>query len=172
MENRKFCIGDIVAYGTNWICTIEKIENISMATGMPEMPYYVLKPESKELSTVYVPVNNEKLVGKIRETLSKDQIENMINSTKGEEISWSNDRRSRNENFHSILSGGVQKELLLMINCIRMRKKKLSDEGKKLPATDSTILKQAEKLVNEEFSRALDIDPGEVREYIKRVLGL
>ena len=40
-------------------------------------------------------------------------------------------------------------------------------QGKALPASDSKMLENAEKLVEEEFSYALDIAPSEVGKYIR-----
>ena len=167
MTERKFAIGDLVAYGINGICTIENIEMMSMVTDMPEMPYYVLKPENSDSSTVYIPVGNDKLVSKMRRVMTRDEIREMVVDSKDKEIEWDNDRRYRNEQFHSILADGVHQEMILMIDCIHKRKEKLTETGKKLPATDSNILKQAEKLVVEEFSHVLDIEPRDVSRYIR-----
>lgn len=167
MTERNFAVGDLVAYGTNGICTIEKIDMMSLVSDMPEMMYYVLKPENSDSSTVYIPLNNEKLVSKMRRVMTKKEIENMILDSKGKEIAWNSDRRFRTEEFHEILAAGVQQKMILMIDCIQKRKKSLIDSGKKLPATDSNILKQAEKLVNEEFSHVLGIQPRDVGRYIR-----
>lgn len=170
MTRNKFEIGDLVVYGTNGLCTIEGVEMMSFADGMPENPYYVLRPDSNNSSTVYVPQNNDKLLGKMRKLLTRDEIETIVLACRDEDMPWNNDRRFRNEQFRKIMATGVHKELLLMVKCIHTRKKELDLEGKKLPTTDSNMLKQAEKLVNEEFSYVLKITPEEVGEHIRSVL--
>ena len=170
MSLNEFVIGELVSYGTNGICTIEKIEMMSMVSDEPEMPYYVLKPEGNSSSTVYVPLHNEKLVSRMRKLLTAEEISQMIEDTTREHFDWDNDRRSRNDSFHRILNSGVSKEMLMMIQCIKKRKKELVTEGKKLPATDTTTLKQAEKLVFEEFSRVLGLDINQIESYVMSVL--
>ncbi|MBQ0079317.1 MAG: CarD family transcriptional regulator [Eubacterium sp.] len=167
MTRNKYEIGDLVVYGTNGLCTIEGVEMMSFGAGLPENPYYVLRPDSNSESTVYVPINNEKLVGKLRKLLTEDEINEAIAYCKDTEFVWDNDRRYRNERFRQILAGGVHRDVLCMIRCIYERKHALAIDGKKLPTTDNNILKQAEKLVNEEFSYVLKITPNEVGEYIK-----
>ena len=170
MSQKEFVIGELVSYGTNGICTIEKIEMMSMVSDEPEMPYYVLKPEGNSASTVYVPLHNEKLVSRMRKLLTAEEINQMLEATTREHIDWNNDRRYRNDSFHRILSNGVSKEMLMMIQCIEKRKEELINEGKKLPATDTTTLKQAEKLVSEEFSRVLGLDINQIESYVMSVL--
>ncbi|MDO4393663.1 MAG: CarD family transcriptional regulator [Bacillota bacterium] len=170
MSQNEFIIGELVSYGTNGLCTIENIEMMSMVSDEPEMPYYVLKPESSSLSTVYVPMHNEKLVSRMRKLLTPEEIKQMVSDTVTEQIKWNNDRRYRNDSFHNILNNGVSKDMLLMIQCIEKRKEDLTVEGKKLPTTDTTTLKQAERLVSEEFSKVLGIDKDQIEDYVLSII--
>ena len=57
-----------------------------------------------------------------------------------------------------------------MIICIYEKKRELAKNGKKLSVTDQGTLKSAEKLVEEEFAWALDMDPKDVPAFIRRRL--
>ena len=57
-----------------------------------------------------------------------------------------------------------------MIRCIYEKKRELARQGKKLSVTDTTTLRSAEKLVEEEFAWVLDLDPEEVPAFIRKRL--
>lgn len=172
MEKDEFVKGDIVAYGKNGVCSVEEIKPLSFSEGMKECMYYILKPEANPESKIFVPAENEGLVSKMRDLMTKEEIDSLILDTKDREIKWDTNRRYRNENFHEILSRGVHSDMLLMIRCIIRKKHELMEIGKKLPTTDNNTLKSAEKLIQEEFSYVLKIDNTEVEGYIKDTLNI
>ena len=172
MDDSKFSKGDYVVYGTSGVCVIEDIKLMKFALDSEKSPYYVLKPESNESSVVYVPAGNEKLMAKMREVMTKSEIDDLLLGMRDKEITWEKDRRSRSEMFHEILVKGVTQKLLLMIRCIYLKKRELLPLGKRLPATDENTLRSAEKLVEEEFSHVLGIPVSDVSEYIRNLLNV
>ncbi len=170
MAEKQFGKGQYIVYGTNGICIVEDIAEMSFAKGMPKAPYYILKPAAADSSTIFVPMKNEKLVSKMRALMTKAEIDALLIGMKDKELEWESDRRYRTENFHEIMAQGVTEDLLLMISCIYVRKRELIKQNKKLPATDSNTLKQAEKLVEEEFSYVLGLAPSDVGKYIRSLL--
>lgn len=167
MGNERFDKGEYVVYGTNGICLVEDIRLMRFASYTEKSYYYVLRPVNNDTSVIYVPMNNEKLMDRLRSVMTKEDIDSLLAAIKGKEIEWENNRRFRTEHFHEILVNGVNQKLLLMIRCIYMRKRELTDQGKKLPTTDENTLKAAERLVNEEFAHALCISKTDVGEYIR-----
>lgn len=167
MGNDRFVKGEYVVYGTNGICLVEDIRLMKSDFDTEKSYYYILRPLNNDTSTIYVPMNNEKLMDRLRSVMTKEEIESLLAGIKDKEIEWENNRRFRTEHFHEILVGGVNQKLLLMIRCIYTRKRELTEQGKKLPTTDENTLKAAEKLVNEEFAHALCISKNDVGEYIR-----
>lgn len=172
MEDRRFKKGQYMSYGTNGICLLEDITEMSFARGMEKNLYYILKPAAANASTIFVPVDNDALTAKMRPLMTKEEIDSLLLGMKNKAIPWEKDRQYRTENFHEILVKGVTEELLLMISCIYMKKRELLEQGKKLPATDSNTLKSAERLVEEEFSFVLGIEQESVSKYIRNVLAV
>lgn len=172
IESSMIAKGQYVVYGTNGICLVEDIRMMKFALDTEKNPYCILKPASSDSSTIYVPLNNEKLMGKLRPVMTKEDIDSLLLGMRDKEITWDGDRRNRTERFHDILAGGVTQTLLLMIRCIYMKKRELISLGKNLSATDEGTLKSAEKLVEEEFSYALHIPKEEVTTYIRDLLGV
>ena len=170
MNRNGFDIGEYVSYGINGMCNIEDIRPMQLSQSVEKMMYYILRPESNPKSTIFVPVNNQKLVSKMRELMTKDQINAMLVRMKDRTLEWEKDVRFRTESFHEILSNGVNQDLILMIRCLHRKRQELVQLGKKLPARDSNTLKTAERLVEEEFAHVLHIKCEEVSDYIRDVL--
>lgn len=172
MNNSVFEKGQYVIYGTNGLCVVEDIKNMSFIKGEEKKLYYILAPVKAKSSTIFVPLNNEKLVLKMRDTMTKEEIDSLLMGMSDKEFEWENDRRARADMFHDIIAKGVTEELLLMIRCIYMKKNELMAKKKFLPTTDSKTLEFAEKMVEEEFAYVLEIQPGEVGDYIRKVLAV
>lgn len=170
MNRNGFDIGEYVSYGINGMCNIEDIRPMQLSQSVEKMMYYILRPESNPKSTIFVPVNNQKLVSKMRELMTKDEINAMLVRMKDRTLEWEKDVRFRTESFHEILSNGVNQDLILMIRCLHRKRQELVQMGKKLPARDSNTLKTAERLVEEEFAHVLHIKCEEVSDYIRDVL--
>ena len=170
MNKNGFDIGEYVSYGINGMCNIEDIRPMQLSQSVEKMMYYILRPESNPKSTIFGPVNNQKLVSKMRELMTKDEINAMLVRMKDRTLEWEKDVRFRTESFHEILNNGVNQDLILMIRCLHRKRQELVQLGKKLPARDSNTLKTAERLVEEEFAHVLHIKCEEVSDYIRDVL--
>ena len=170
MNRNGFDIGEYVSYGINGMCNIEDIRPMQLSQSVEKMMYYILRPESNPKSTIFVPVNNQKLVSKMRELMTKDEINAMLVRMKDRTLEWEKVVRFRTESFHEILSNGVNQDLILMIRCLHRKRQELVQLGKKLPTRDSNTLKTAERLVEEEFAHVLHIKCEEVSDYIRDVL--
>ncbi len=66
-----FQINDTVMYGIHGVCRIDDITTKEFMGTTKE--YYVLKPVNDFTATLYVPMHNEKTVGKMRKILSKQE---------------------------------------------------------------------------------------------------
>lgn len=170
MEEAQFETGQYVVYGTNGICMIDSIEMMSFAAGMPKEMYYILRQNRNRATQFFVPLSNHELTSKMRVPMQKEDIEDILMGLSDGDVEWISDRRQRAEYFKSILHEGVSGRLLNMITCIYEHKRKLAKAGKKLPVTDASTLKAAEKLVEEEFCWVLGVEPDEVAVYIRKRL--
>lgn len=160
-------IGEVVSYGTTGICTIEDIRMESLSrVGARKQEYYVLRPAATPTCVTYVPTANEALTAKMRRVMTGEEIDRMIDSVKGQSLDWIEDTRQRADAYQKVLSGGISGELLKLISCLYLEKKKRSKGGKKFCATDEKILSSAERMVSEEFAYALQITEKQVSAYI------
>lgn len=164
--SKTFNQADYVVYDNAGVCYIENITNVKFDTYSPERMCYILKPLYNNKSVVYIPIDNEKLTGKMRYAMSKEEIDKLISESVTESIPWNDDRRRRTEEFKKILSEKQPQVLLQLIFCIYTKKKELQTIGKKISSSDELLLQNAERFIDEEFSYSLGISLSEVSPYV------
>lgn len=109
---------EYVSYGTQGICQIEAIRSIQFEGCSDAREYYVLHPIAQAQSSIFVPVNNPRLTGRMRPVLSPEDIEQILSNIKGQRLAWIKDRKQRTELFHRILTERKPEELLLLAACL------------------------------------------------------
>lgn len=166
MENQ-FKAGDHIVYDTYGICEITEVKKMTLVSGTPFQPYYVLRPLSAGHSTYYVPCENEALCNKMRLPMNKEKINELLAESVLSSVKWIENRQLRSEKAREIIRNGVTPDLIALIRCLYERKLSLKENGKALSATDESLLSSCEKLVSEELSFSLDIPIDEVAGYIK-----
>ena len=88
-----FNVNDTILYGTHGICKVTDITE--QRFNDKSNKYYILQPHHNPSSTIYVPTDNEKLVSRMRHTLSEEEIYELLKSMPDTEGS-STLRSSRN----------------------------------------------------------------------------
>ena len=161
-------LNEKVMYGTTGVCVVDSVEDKRIGKGIKK--YYVLKPVSQSTSTVYIPADNHKLLEKVRKMLSVEEIKSILNSLNSEPDIWTDNDAERREKFSEIISSGDRKACLILLRTLHNRQNFLSGTGKRLHIADERALKEAQRLILDEFSVVLSISPNEVREYIKAEL--
>ena len=167
---QKFAVNDYVIYGKSGLCQVIEIKTVHMANTKNE--YYVLNSVNGNQVTIYVPCSNEVLMTKMRYPMTKDEIDSLLVSTKGQEIKWIDNNNERNEYFHSITESENYKDWLLIIGCLYIKKQEKLANGKHLSSHDENTLKLLEKLIQDEFCYSLQLDKDQVSQYIKEKLDI
>lgn len=155
-ENMICNINDAVLYGLEGICWFAGISEKEI--NGKRNKYYVLRPVYNDKSTIFVPVDNEKLIAKIRRVLSVDEIHALIKAIPNESTIWIEDDAVRREQYKKILARGDRTELVRLIKTLYLRQQSLKEKGRKMPVADERFIKDAEKLLHDEFAHVLNID--------------
>lgn len=163
-------IGQIVLYGAEGACRISEISRIKV--GHKREEYYVLRPIHREGSTVFVPLNNEALLSKMRSLLTLDEINVLMEQVAGEDPMWIEDTAERKAEYQRILQKMERLELLRMIRGLYFRRDALRRRGKYLRGSDEQMLRDAEKIFNDELALVLEMERREVPEYIRKRMGM
>lgn len=149
-----FSRGETVIYGVNGVCRIDGITQMDI-TG-EKKDYYVLKPVFNGRSTLFVPTDNEKLVGRMRPLITEAGIKALAKNFPSIEPLWIEDEDERKARCAAALADNDRETALALIKAIRVHRDRQFDIGKKLHVGDERFLKDAEKLLREEASFVLD----------------
>ena len=150
----RYSIGDVVVYGSTGLCDVVDIKRDEV--GGVEHEYYVLAEHfSRGTSLTYVPVENERLVSKIRPLMSYSAAAELISKIPCiEPMEWIPDNRRRAEHFKSVLDSGDKELMVAMIKVIIIMGRERERIGKKNFMTDLAALNKAKRLIISELSFA------------------
>ena len=160
-----FQVGELVIYGMSGVCRITGTEK--MKVGGAKAEYYILKPVYRESATVYVPKENGQLLAKMRRVLSAEEIDRVLGTVSEEKVAWIEDPNERRETYAGILTGGDRCLIVRMLRTLYLRRQELRSVGKQLRSGDDQLLRDAERLLHDEFSLVLHIPKQDVPEYIR-----
>ena len=160
-----FQVGQNVLYGTEGVCVITRIEE--MKVNRVKTRYYVLTPCYRSGATIFVPADNESLTGKMHPVLSKDEIETLLQHVRENELPWIDDHSERRAAYQEILNAGDRTQVIRLIHALYLRRDALIARSKHLRSSDEQILRDAERLLKDEFALVLNIPQADVPEYIR-----
>ncbi len=156
-----FKIGDSVVYRSEGVCVVSDIRSESFGGIGKSEEYYILTPVNDKKSTVFVPVNNERLTSMMRRLLNADELSTVIDGLRDERIEWVSDSRARSNVFREMLSSGDRRQLIILLNTVSERVDALREAGKKVGSTEANAYMKAERLLYEEFAATTDIQSQE-----------
>jgi CarD family transcriptional regulator len=159
-----FSVGDSFIYSGHGICELTEIREMSVDN--VTRPYYVLKSVFGNDFTLYVPLGNENLEAKMKCLLSADEIHKFIGEMPGEDSAWVEDENERKEFYKETLSNGDRPSLVRMIKSVFLRKHELNAAGRKLHMSDEQFMRDAEKILYDEFAYVLGIKQEDVLPFI------
>ena len=153
-------------YGTQGICKIVDITEQDFLGTKKE--YYVLKPIGDEGATLFAPVYNSKIEGKMRRILTEQEINQLIESMPNEDAIWIDNENQRKEQYNKIIAKGNHVELIQMIKALYFHKQERESNGKRLYLSDERFFKEAERILYDEFQYVLGIERENVLPFIFR----
>lgn len=161
----KFIKGEKVLYSVNGVCEIADITE--KVFGKTVMRYYVLKPISNGEATLFVPVNNENLVRKMKKLMTQPQLDEVLDAVSSKDVEWNSNEVVRKEEFRNTISFGNIGEILVLLKSIWLHRRIQNSKGRKLHISDEMYLREAEKIIKEEISTVIGVEQDEVIPYIK-----
>jgi len=156
--------GDYVVYGSNGICCVAGITTIDIAGIPKDRLYYILRPEGRTESKIFIPVDNQKSM--LRKVISKREAEELIEEIPEiAPLDIDNDK-FREEKYKKCIQSCDCRELICIIKTIYLRDKKRMEQGKKAMAVDERYLRLAEENLYTELSMLLGIPKNNMESYI------
>ena len=158
-----FSVNDTIMYGTQGVCKIVEITEKDFMGAKKE--YYVLKPMNDKGATLFAPVT-AKDSGKMRRILSKEEIYELVNGMPKEDTSWIKNDNLRKETYKRTIAEGDHTKLIKMICDLYAHREEREAAGKHLYLSDERFLKEAERILCDEFTYVLNLKKDEVLTFV------
>ena len=159
------CIGDTVLFSTEGIFVIDRITQKEIGGRLAD--YYELKSCGKDNSVIYLPLENQTLISKVRPLLTESEICGLLTKISDFDDLWVEDNKLRKEKFQEILQSGDREELIRLAGTIYKHQQDMKLKHRKLSISDERVLKEAERIISMEFAYVLNIDRSDVPQYIQ-----
>ena len=157
-------IGDHVVYGIHGVCRILCEEERKVDRN--KVQYFVLEPVDQAGARYYIPKQNQAALSKLRPVLSREELEALLRSGAVREDFWIADENRRKQTYRELIGSGDRGALIRMVGTLHRHRREQMETGRKFHLCDENFLRDAEKLLNAEFSMVLGIAPGQVGQYI------
>lgn len=161
-------IGDQVVYGVHGVCRVVDTEERSI--DRKRVTYLVLEPEGQQGARYLVPTHNAAAMSKLRQVLSRDELEALIRSSEVLEDRWIPDENRRKQTYRELISSGDRTALMGMVSTLYRHKAAQTAAGRKCHLCDENFLRDAEKLLSGEVSLVMGLDADEAKAYLRRHL--
>ena len=156
MSDYMFNIGDFVVY-KNDVCEVVAYKEKHIKGNY----YYELVPILDDSLKIVVPVSN----GYLRDVLSKEEAEKIIDMIPDIEVIKINDKLIENE-YKRLLHEDGYEGLIKIIKTTYLRNEDRINNKRKISEKDDNYFNLAEKYLYSEFSVSLDIPYEEVKKYV------
>lgn len=155
--------GDIVLFGINGICEITDVRTLDISGVDKNKLYYILHSRDNNC-TIYISVDGD--LSKMRKLISKENALKLIENIRQIDPLILKDDKKPDLEYKEVLNKYDCSELIKLIKCIYLRKKKRLEEGKKAMAVDEKYMNIAEDVLYQELGTVLNIPKDEVLDFI------
>lgn len=156
--------GDVIIYGNNGVCTVEKIGPLDSNLSMKGRVYYTLQPFYMKESRIFTPADNEKVL--MRSVISKKEALELIDDIRNIDALWISDEKGREYEYKEAIGKCDCRELVKIIKTIYTRKQSRIAEGKKVTAVDEKYFHMAENSLYGELAIPMGMTKEAVKEYV------
>lgn len=156
--------GELIICGGHGVCRVIDITDNPIDRMDRKRKYYLLEPVFEKTSTIYTPVDNEKII--MRRIMNEEEAQRLIEHIREIDIVWIQEEKRREQTYKDAIRTYDSRSLVQIIKTLYQRKKVRINEGKKVLSSDEQYLRKAEELLYSEMSLALSIPKDKVEEYI------
>lgn len=160
-----FQIGDKVVYGVHGVCRI--VEEEARIIDKKNVTYLVLEPVGQGGSRFLVPTHNASAMAKLKPMLTREELEALTHSEQVLADGWIKDENLRKQTYRELISSGDRARLMCMVRSLYRHKAAQNAAGKKCHLSDENFLRDAEKLLVNEFSMVLELDADQAKQYLR-----
>lgn len=160
-----FQIGERVVYGFHGVCKVVDLEE--RVVDRKKVVYMVLEPMGQGNAKFYIPTHNAVAMTKIKRILSREELEDLLQSDAVRNGSWIAEENLRKQMYRELISKGERENLMQMVRCIYQYKAEQAAAGKRCHLCDDNFLRDAERLLTSEIAMILELDPEQAKQYLR-----
>ena len=154
--------GEYIIYGSNGVCEVQDYMNAAGETD--NRTYYVLAPMRSKGSTIFSPVDNQKVL--MRKVMTKEEARELLQGIPEYEDMEIRDSRTQEQQYKEILQSCNSTDSLRLQKALYQRKRKREAAGRRITAVDEKYLFLARGCLLNELSIALDMDVDDVEKIL------
>ena len=162
-------VGEMIHHPNRGLCRVEEITRMRPSSAEPEKDYYKLTPLDSVGSTVFTPVDSDRV--KLRRMISKEEARQLIDDFPSIETLKITDERKVENICRDSLASIDCKDWVSLIKVLYKRRNKRLAEGKKVAVSEDRYYQSAVGRLHLELGEALGIEASEVEAYITAQLG-
>jgi len=161
-------IGDYVIYGIHGVCRVMGTER--QLVNHKRSEFLILEPLVHSGSKYYVPTGNPAAMGKLRPVLSKEELQQLLDSDDARQDCWISDEGRRKQEYRELIVSADRLRLMQMVSSLYRYKGAQEAVGRKCHQSDDNFLRDAEKLLCSEISLVMELHADEARDYLRKYL--
>ncbi len=154
--------------GGHGVCRVREITSNPMDKSDWKTKYYILEPVFEKGSTIYTPVDNDKMV--MRKVMSEDDAKELVNLFATVQTVKIREEKNREQLYKEAIRTYDSQSLVQIIKTLYLRRQDRVRQGKKVLSSDEHYLKKAEELLFNEMSVALSIPRENIETYLEQEL--
>ena len=158
----------LIMCGGHGVCRVVNVTGNPIDRLDKVRKFYVLEPVFEKGSTVYTPVDNDKVI--MRRIMNKKEAEELVGQITKIDTVWIREEKGREQMYKEAIRTYDCQSLVQIIKTLYLRKQNRLKEGKKVLSSDEQYLHKAEELLYSEMSLALSIPKDEVEAYIREAV--
>ncbi len=147
-------VGDYVVYGMQGACRVTEITEVDFAE--KGKLYYKLVPEADKKGEIFVSV--DKGANKMRDLMSEDRANAMLDKIHEVEGNWQIDDRNRETTYKQAIHSGDYDQMMNILVGLYQKKKRRVKQGKRQTEVDDRIFRNTKKVLLGEMAVVLDSD--------------
>lgn len=160
--------GDYIVYGISGPCLITDVTRLSMPGCDGKRKYYVLRPVNSAKSTIYSPVDNDKVT--IRQIMTREEAEELLQEVPGIRKIKVENEKMREEQYKEIMKNSDLHDCIGLIKTLYHKRQVRLDQGRKFTTVDERYLREALDMLISELKIALGQDAEEAVKDLRGML--
>ncbi|MEE8886617.1 MAG: CarD family transcriptional regulator [Eubacteriales bacterium] len=161
--------GEYIVYGSSGPCLVTDITRLDMPGCDRKRKYYVLRPVISNRSTIYCPVDNQKV--KTRDVMGPSEAKEMLSDIADMPSMKIDNEKKREDQYREVLRNTNFRDWISMLKMLVLRRQIRADEGRKFTSVDERYLREVGDIATCELSIALGEDRNKVHDKLVDLIG-